>query len=120
MDCVCLTENMGTAPRSRALRAAVVVFAVTLAAAIVLAQVGVSPFWRVGLFPPFYAAVYLAGVALSGTCGLTALRGMRNIDGSPERIADPEALGATRRIGNSMIAGGAGAAALLTLGFVIV
>lgn len=120
MDCTCLTENMGAGPRSGALRVAVLVFGVTLAAAIAMAQLGVAPGWRMILFPAFYVAVYTAGVALTGTCGVTALRGKRNIDGSEERIADPDVLRATRRVGNGIIAVVTATAAVLTLGLVAV
>jgi len=120
MDCVCRHENMGAGPRSRALRSAVVVFAVTLAAALVLAQLGLAPAWRLGLFVPFYMAVYMASVALVGTCGFTAFRGMRNIDGTEERIADPEVLREARRFGTRVMAVAAGAAVALTLGVAVV
>jgi len=119
MDCECRTENMGPGPRSAALRGSVVMFALTLAAAVVMAQLGIPSAWRLGLFPPFFMAVYGASVALSGTCGFTAMRGMRNID-REERIVDPETLRETRREGLRLLATGAGAALALTLGLVAV
>ncbi len=61
------TGNLGDEAQGRRLRAGVVGFALTLAAAVVAAHFGVAPWWRGIFVVPFFAASNALYAALYNT-----------------------------------------------------
>ena len=80
--------NLSTAAQDTQLRAGLIALATAIAVAAGLGHIGASPGYRAVVFVPFFVAAYGVLAALYGTCGISAIAGMRITCQGTERIAD--------------------------------
>jgi len=89
-------RNIGRMGRASRVRRGLVVFGITLALAAALSRFGAPHAAYLALFVPFFAATWSMGQGLQGTCGVLALRGMRDTDDGPEKIMSADEAASVR------------------------
>ena len=95
--------NLDARAQNTQLRVGVAVLAVGLACVVALLQLGAPVGYRTLLILPFFMGVYGLYAGLIGTCGFTALRGMRLTDSGPVPVADRAEMAAHRERGLRVI-----------------
>jgi hypothetical protein len=106
--------NLDSRAQATQLRVGVVALAVALTVGALLAKTSIPAGYRAFAFLPFFFAAYGLLAALYRTCGFTAIRGRRLTNQGSERVIDPDALRAQRRLGTRIIMGSAALASAVT------
>lgn len=91
--------------RTKQIRVGVLLFAVCLAAAVAFRAGAVGSPFRYVLFLPILVAFNALAMGLTGVCGISATRAVRQTEEGEEPIADRDEVKALRRRGIFVLAG---------------
>jgi hypothetical protein len=107
--------NLTAEVRNWQIRLGVIVFALALAATVLVHQLGVVSPLRYLLFIPFLFAFQGIHLGLTGVCGMSALRGLRQTSDGPEPFADRNELRRVRQRGAAIVSSTVVSALAVTL-----